>query len=159
LRKCDVTERLPFDDCTFDYVLSIELFRYLPDSRRTIQEMFRVLRPGGTCLVTALPRWNSNAYWLVNRLAGVFASRKLSHLRQFFTTSGQLRRQFAEAGFAEVKVQGIYTGPVNWVERLARPLLPSFLRTWEPIDRRLANAGALREFSNMFLVCARRGEL
>ena len=71
-------------------------------------------------------------------------------------TSGRLRREFSNAGFASVEVNGVYAGPINWVERLARPALPRFLTFWEKIDSRLANRPFLKEFSNMFLVRAVR---
>jgi hypothetical protein len=107
-------------------------------------------------LVTATPLLNLNGYWLVNRLAVALPVRGLVRLRQFFTTSGRLRRDFGEAGFRDVSVNGVYFGPVNWIERLAPRLLRPVLRAWEPWDRRLADRPLLRELSNMFLVRAVR---
>lgn len=156
LQRSDV-DRLPFPDASFDLVVCIEVLRYLPAPRNAIAEMARVLKPGGIALVTALPLFNANGYFLVNQVLQVVSLGKLHQLRQFFTTAGRLRRQFAAAGFSRVGVEGVYTGPVNWVERLVRPALPRFLRAWEPLDRRLADAGPLREFANMFLVHAVRG--
>jgi len=45
----DVTERFPFDDRIFDYVLSEHLIEHLPynDGRFMLAECFRVLKPGG----------------------------------------------------------------------------------------------------------------
>lgn len=156
IQQADVNQ-LPYDDGSFDYAVSIEVLRYLADPQTAIREMARVLTPGGVCLVTAAPVWNANGYWLVNRAAGVLPVKKLVRLQQYFTTSRRLRRQFAAAGFASVEVHGVYTGPINWLERLARPLLPMGLKCWEPFDRRLADLPLLREFSNMFLVRAVRG--
>jgi ubiquinone/menaquinone biosynthesis C-methylase UbiE len=149
-------ERLPFADKSFDYVICIEVLRYLPDFRRCVKEMVRVLRPGGVCLATAAPLFNSNGYFLVNRLASLASIGDLVPLKQFFATSGRLRRGFLEAGFASVEIQGVYTGPVNWVERLAPSKLSSFLRSWERLDARLADRAVLREFANMFLIDARK---
>ena len=52
IRASDV-ESLPFNDGSFDWVLSIEVLRYLPNFRRSVIEMGRVLAPGGTAVVTA----------------------------------------------------------------------------------------------------------
>src|SRR5436305_961907 len=68
LIEADV-DALPFDDGSFDVVLCIEVLRYIADPQRCIAEVARVLRPGGTCLATAAPRYSANGYALVNRLA------------------------------------------------------------------------------------------
>jgi SAM-dependent methyltransferase len=47
-------EILPFGDRSFDLLLCIQSFQYLPDTESAISEFQRVLRPGGTALV-ALP--------------------------------------------------------------------------------------------------------
>jgi ubiquinone/menaquinone biosynthesis C-methylase UbiE len=155
VRHADV-ERLPFPDGGFDYVLCIEVLRYLPDPSGCIREMCRVLRPGGICLATATPLLNLNAYWLVNRLALVLPLGNLARLKQYFATSGKLQRRFVAAGFAAPTVHGVYTGPINWVQRLAPRVLPRFLKAWEPLDAVLADRGPLRELSNMFLIRAVR---
>ena len=49
----DNAERLPFDDATFDAVVSVFLFHELPRAvrRRVAAEMMRVLKPGGTLVI------------------------------------------------------------------------------------------------------------
>ncbi|MBX7134661.1 MAG: methyltransferase domain-containing protein [Fimbriimonadaceae bacterium] len=155
LRTADV-EALPYAKESFNWVLSIEVLRYLPDFRLTVREMGRVLAPGGTAVVTACPRFSLNAYALVNRLSASGRLAGLTPLRQYFVTAGELSEGFRDAGFDLVEVHGVYLGPINWVERLARPLLRPTLRAWEPVDSWLADAGPLRELSNMFLVIARK---
>jgi ubiquinone/menaquinone biosynthesis C-methylase UbiE len=41
-------ERLPYDDETFDAVVNFGIIHHLPDWRRGVAEVARVLRPGGT---------------------------------------------------------------------------------------------------------------
>jgi len=158
IRQGDV-EALPFPSGGFDVVLCIEVLRYLPGLAGCLREMARVLKPGGLCLATATPVLNLNGYWLINRLAGRFGMQGFSKLRQAFYTSGRLRREFETAGLRQPRVHGVYLGPVNWVERLAPRLTPSFLRAWERLDSALADRVIVRELSNMFLVQAVRGEL
>jgi ubiquinone/menaquinone biosynthesis C-methylase UbiE len=154
IKQGDV-DALPFPDASFDYVLSIEVLRYLENPQPSISEMARVLKPGGIALVTAAPKLNLNGYWPLNQITSRIRVGNLTQLRQHFTTSWNLRRQFHRAGFSVVTVHGIYIGPINWVGRLARPLLRSFLRRWEPIDSALTDRPILRDLSNMYLV---RGE-
>ena len=153
IQRADV-ETIPFPDSCFDFVLCIEVLRYLPDAQRCVQEMARVLKPGGVCLATAVPAFNLNGYWLVNRVANVARIGDLVRLKQFFTTSSKLRREFAAAGFGKPAIHGVYLGPINWVERLTPRALPRLLKTWERIDASVSDVPLLREFSNMFLVRA-----
>lgn len=48
--KCDVSERLPFDDQTFDAVFSNDVLCHVPGRAVVLEEMYRVLKPGGRML-------------------------------------------------------------------------------------------------------------
>lgn len=155
LQMADV-ESLPFPDAAFDCALSVEVLRYLPAPGPALREMGRVLRPGGVLVATAAPLLNMNGYWLVNRLAVALPVPGLTRLRQFFVTSGGLKKALEDAGFDQVEVHGVYLGPVNWVQRLAPWALPTVLRTWERWDASLADRKPFRELANMFVVRAVR---
>lgn len=43
---------LSFEDDAFDAVTCLEALEFMPDTRQTLREMVRVLRPGGTLLLT-----------------------------------------------------------------------------------------------------------
>lgn len=145
-------EKIPFPDDSFDFVLCVEVLRYLPSYSKCIQEMARVLKPRGVCIATATPLFSLNGYWLVNRIASLWHVGDLVRLRQNFSTSWGLRREFRHAGFDAPEIHGVYFGPINWVERLLPGILPWFLKAWEPLDASLADLPVLREFTNMFLV-------
>jgi demethylmenaquinone methyltransferase/2-methoxy-6-polyprenyl-1,4-benzoquinol methylase len=55
-RVVSVGERLPFDDATFDAVFSAYVFRNLDSVDQTMNEVARVLRPGGMAGVVDLGR-------------------------------------------------------------------------------------------------------
>jgi ubiquinone/menaquinone biosynthesis C-methylase UbiE len=44
-------EKLEFDDCSFDYVLSFHAIEHIPGLETALAEMARVLRPGGKALL------------------------------------------------------------------------------------------------------------
>jgi SAM-dependent methyltransferase len=45
---------LPFPDETFDLVMCIQAFHYMPNPEHAVAEFARVLRPGGTALVSSV---------------------------------------------------------------------------------------------------------
>ncbi len=56
---------LPFPEATFDFVVSLEMLEFTPNPRRTVQELVRVLRPGGWLLITN--RVSRDARWIFGR--------------------------------------------------------------------------------------------
>ncbi len=50
---------LPFPADTFDLVASLEILEFTPSPRRTLEELIRVLRPGGWLLVTNRVGWEA----------------------------------------------------------------------------------------------------
>ena len=149
-------EKIPFPDASFDFVLCVEVLRYLPQISPCLHEMARVLKPGGVCLVTAAPLWSINAYPIVNRAASMVPMGDLVRLKQFFTTARTLRRESRKAGFSNPVVHGVYFGPLNWVEHLAPKSLPNFLRRWESLDEKVADNRLGRDLCNMYLLRAVR---
>lgn len=149
-------DKLPYADASFDLVLCVEVYRYLPDIGPCTLEIARVLKPGGVALVTAAPPLQASLYPLVNRLTTAIPLGNLTRLRQFFQSEGRLLASFAAAGFKQTEVHGVYGGPWIWLERFAAFVMPALLRAWEPIDAATADAPVLRHLSNMFLVRAQK---
>jgi SAM-dependent methyltransferase len=52
--EADITN-LQFDSGTFDFVLCVHVLEHVPEDRKAISEMHRVLRPGGTALIMVPP--------------------------------------------------------------------------------------------------------
>jgi SAM-dependent methyltransferase len=48
--------RLPFPDGTFDRIIASEVMEHIPDDSAALDELVRVLRPGGTIAIT-VPSW------------------------------------------------------------------------------------------------------
>lgn len=49
--------RLPFPDQAFDFVLATFMLQHVREQRRTIAELYRVVKPGGGCLIAT---WGRN---------------------------------------------------------------------------------------------------
>ncbi|PIQ78708.1 hypothetical protein COV82_00065 [Candidatus Peregrinibacteria bacterium CG11_big_fil_rev_8_21_14_0_20_46_8] len=68
-------EALPFEDNTFDIVYSFGVLHHTPDTQRAIHEICRVLKPGGTALITLYNRHSAFVAriwlpWFVQRMLG-----------------------------------------------------------------------------------------
>jgi SAM-dependent methyltransferase len=59
---------LPFEDGAFDAVLSLGVLEHVADPAASLDELHRVLRPGGTLYVYKLPNRFSWLEWLARRL-------------------------------------------------------------------------------------------
>lgn len=154
-KQSDV-DKLPFEDKSFDYVLCIEVFRYLPDIKPCLREIYRVLKPGGVAIITAAPLFQANLYYPVNRIAASVKVGNLTSLKQFFHTYGQLQNAAKDSGFADVDIHGVYGGPWVWVEKVIPSVMPALLKSWEVVDDKLADAPFFRHLSNMFLISAKK---
>jgi SAM-dependent methyltransferase len=51
--------RLPFDDGAFDVVVSFDVFEHIPDSDAHLEEVRRVLAPGGSYLLQTPNKWTN----------------------------------------------------------------------------------------------------
>jgi len=100
LEQCPVAlaqaagERLPFATASFDIVLAKTVLCFVDEAQAMVDEMARVLRPGGRFVIGELHKWSS---WAVQRrLRAWFGSalwrrgrfRTASELRRLATTSG-----------------------------------------------------------------------
>ena len=107
LLTCSAGESLPYPSDRFDLVLSHEVLEHVADDRLAVEEIVRVLRPGG-CLTLFVPNRGypfetHGIYWrgkyhfgnipLVNYLPRFLRDRLAPHVRVY--TSRDLARLFA----------------------------------------------------------------
>jgi len=112
---CAAGENLPFPDQSFDAILSHEVLEHVQDDRKAVQEMVRVLRPGGRMILfvpnRGYPFETHGIYWrgnyrfgnipLVNYLPRKWRDRLAPHVRIYQTKN-------LEALFSGLPVRWVY---------------------------------------------------
>lgn len=53
-------ENMPYEDNTFDFVYSFGVIHHTPDIQKAINEIYRVLKPGGSCYIAV---YNKNSWF------------------------------------------------------------------------------------------------
>ncbi|AIF43565.1 demethylmenaquinone methyltransferase [Virgibacillus sp. SK37] len=116
---------LPFKDNTFDYVTIGFGLRNVPDYMTVLQEMYRVVKPGGkvVCLETSQPEligFRQLYYFYFRFIMPAFGRLFAKSYKEYawlhesaknFPDKKHLKKMFMEAGFAKVDIKS-YTGGV-----------------------------------------------
>ncbi len=103
-----LAEALPYDARRFDAVISQFGLMFFDDRRRALQEMLRVLRPGGRLAVAVWDRLETSPGYaaMTALLQRLFGERVAAGLRAPFVLgdADELRALFAAAGMPEVRI-------------------------------------------------------
>lgn len=118
------THRLPFPDSVFDVVMCYQVLEHiLPSQRRShVQEMWRVIRPGGHLLVSVPNRlwpieFHTTGLWFVAYLPSRLA-------RQYAVLRGRLPAAAIQKPALAEGMQGVtYWGLLRWLPKLDAKVL------------------------------------
>lgn len=131
-------ENLPFKDKTFDFVLSYGVLHHSEDTQKAFDEVYRVLKPGGSFLIMVYNRDSINYWWHIYFGWGILKGKlwKMSprqlmalrtdgnyqggNLKADFLSKKELRKMFAK--FSNLKLYP--TGPLEQVKLLPWSRLP-----------------------------------
>jgi SAM-dependent methyltransferase len=132
----DMEQRLPFDDESFDYVVSVEGIEHVSDRQGLLREFRRVTRKGGRLIITtpnmlnlrarvsmALSGFRSTSSWL-DEYSGVQGRSKdgsrVYHGHAFLLDYNEMRYSLHQAGF---KLKRLLPMPESSSSRWLWPLL------------------------------------
>jgi len=108
-------ESLPYDAGTFDIVLAVTILCFVRNPLQVVQEVSRVLRPGGSFVIGELGRYSSWA--LSRRVRGWLGSSTWRDTH--FRTLGELQQLLQQAGFQISSARGcVYYPPFNLAARI-----------------------------------------
>lgn len=98
-------DNLPFPDHTFDFILSASVIYYLEEPENGIKEFSRVLKPGGSLLITAHTRYSLFSLWRkIKCLVGIKASQHFKYVH--FLSASTYIKLLNNNGFNNIKADG-----------------------------------------------------
>jgi ubiquinone/menaquinone biosynthesis C-methylase UbiE len=98
-------QALPFEDNSFDVVISCETIEHVPDPRAALREMYRVAKPGGSLFLTTPNYFNFTGLYLMYAAVRRPALKSSQPFDQRFLFP-QIRRFVTAAGWKIVRSDG-----------------------------------------------------
>jgi len=117
LARANIT-MLPFPDDFFDIVICSEVMEHVPDEKKAVSEIVRVLKPGGEMAASVPRHLPEKICWL---LSEKYHSASGGHIRIY--KKEQIRSLFSEAGLCERSFHfshSLHT-PYWWLKCLVGP--------------------------------------
>jgi 2-polyprenyl-3-methyl-5-hydroxy-6-metoxy-1,4-benzoquinol methylase len=97
---------IPFPENTFDFVVSSEVIEHTPDPYKALHEIYRVLKPGGTMVLSTPNKFWYWSLWIAEKL-NLRPYQGLENWSGFY----QLKNEAIKAGFKVEKLRGVHIIP------------------------------------------------
>jgi SAM-dependent methyltransferase len=151
-RRLSHPYRLPYDDCFFDAVVGTATFEHVPNDARSLDELYRIVKPDGVLILTTLPNRWSYTEFLQRRLHHVH------HLRIYSLT--EIRGMLLHNGFISVAsgYHQVFPSMCGLGARLGKPsMLNRIADLLAPLNDTIEKVWPFRCFaSNLFVVGRKR---
>ena len=113
LSSADITT-LPFSNQTFDIIICSEVLEHIPDEQRALSEIRRVMKPGGTLVVSVPRAWSEKLCW---KLSWEYHHTPGGHIRIY--RKNKLQNLAINMGFRQIGsyhyAHGLHT-PYWWLK-------------------------------------------
>lgn len=131
---------LPFSDSSYGSIISISTFEHIPNTKKLLSEMYRVLKPNGTLAITMeTEEVDQNTFYrpMLKKMGFAFLSNLLTNAynsyfhRHTLPSKEKWINNFQEAGFKVITVKNIISPTItklydffiltSWPAQLFRP--------------------------------------
>jgi len=121
--------KMPFEESSFDVVISIGTLMHVPYAELALREIYRVLKPSGVAIVSSANVFSLYSVW-TTRLNPILAQHQnLYHRRQF--SFWEFIRMLEKTGFTLLESRGFSTiSPLSILPRWKITIIPVFLSRW-----------------------------
>ena len=143
--------KLPYEDGAFDAILSMGVLEHVQQPEDSLDELHRILRPGGRLYVYKLPNRRSYLEWIARR-AGFYYHGQLEHDRLY--TPATARALVEAHGFAVEELALANMLPLGVTGRIASR--PRFTGAYWALNRALAGVPGLNLAATDVELVARR---
>ena len=115
---CGDANHLPFHATSYEVILALDIIEHLEDDEKTLRDIFRVLKPGGS-LIIFVPAY---------KFLWSFQDEISHHVRRY--TAHELRSKALTVGFEIQKITyaNTFLFPVIWAGRLVLKIFRRFFR-------------------------------
>jgi len=98
-------DALPFQDNSFEFIYSLSVIYYLKSPQRGMNEIIRVLKPGGKAIITAHTKYSLSTIW--RRLKRMLSIKSVEHLKGVtFYSATQLEKMVIKNNATVLKKSG-----------------------------------------------------
>lgn len=151
-----VSVKLPFEDASFDYVVSIEVLRYLNqrDVEQTYAEIYRILKPGGFFHITHVNRYSTDLYYLYYNLLKIT---KTKYHNCYFTTANNEKKLAMKCGFSRVEVVGRMFASIRIAFKFGKFIGRSYTKLLDLFNSKQSFKGIYKDFTGHLIVRGYKG--
>ena len=152
--RAGTAEELPYEASSFDSVYSYSTLFLVPDGRRAIAEVARILRPGGRAVLDVAGRWNLSQrhwtrWWTEQGHTGFTVFRRRELLELLDDLGLRVVEMHAIGALDQVKYVH-YADRFPWLERI------SSTGERRSLDYRVSNLGPLDRFANRWYLAVEK---
>ncbi len=115
LTKGKVDRRLPFNSANFETVTALAIIEHVDQPQIMIEEIYRVLKPGGTTLITTPSAMGKIPLEIMARI-GLISNTEIDDHKRYYTRES-LEILLKQNGFQEVKVEHF---GIMWLNLVAK---------------------------------------
>jgi ubiquinone/menaquinone biosynthesis C-methylase UbiE len=155
-----VSNDLPFEDNSFDLILSIEVMRYLhqTDIIKTYKEVHRILKKDGYFFVTHVNKLATDFYYLFYQLKGFIKKAKQSSYQNcYFTSSAKELKNLSNAGFSKAWGVGRMFGSIRIGYKFGKSVGTAWAKLLEKFSpKQKFSSGPLRSLAGHLFMMAQK---